>query len=244
MLKVAFEEAYATGELPLDRPHEWHQADARIPKLQVTHDGDPHFKTVQELDADRTEYADAAVIFLVRDPRDVMVSLFFEMTRRTRFYEDWGFDTSRVTQHADDLSRFIRGPVGRLETLLAYYRLWDQVRHHVSAFHLVSYESLHADAVGVLDGVLTFMNAAISHDLLEVAVERCRFDRMKALEARDAFASPTLAAADKDDPESFKVRRGKVAGYRDYMRPDDIAWLDARCADLPDLFASYRKAPR
>jgi hypothetical protein len=36
-----------------------------------------------------------------------------------------------------------------------------------------------------------------------------------------------LRTSSAADPESFKVRRGKVGGFRDYLAPDDIAYIDA-----------------
>ena len=58
---------------------------------------------------------------------------------------------------------------------------------------------------------------------------------MKKLEAAGAFDSKILKPGNVTDPESFKVRRGKVGGYREYLTEDDqryaleaIKQLDAR----------------
>ena len=40
---------------------------------------------------------------------------------------------------------------------------------------------------------------------------------MQKLEAAGAFDSNILHPGDVRDPESFKVRRGKVGGYREYL---------------------------
>ncbi|TIP61683.1 MAG: hypothetical protein E5X55_36270 [Mesorhizobium sp.] len=37
---------------------------------------------------------------------------------------------------------------------------------------------------------------------------------------------------DPDDPESFKVRKGKVGGYLDYLSTDDVAFCDDVLARL------------
>ncbi len=41
------------------------------------------------------------------------------MTRRKRFYDSWGFDTSEIVKDEADISQAIRGPVGCLDTLIA-----------------------------------------------------------------------------------------------------------------------------
>ena len=63
----------------------------------------------------------------------------------------------------------------------------------------------------------------------EIVLERQR------LETAGVFDSKILRSADVRNPESFKVRRGKVGGYRDYLSPEDQAFaadalkhLDAR----------------
>jgi hypothetical protein len=44
---------------------------------------------------------------------------------------------------------------------------------------------------------------------------------MQKLEAAGAFDSNILHPGDVRDPESFKVRRGKVGGYREYLSFED-----------------------
>ncbi len=53
---------------------------------------------------------------------------------------------------------------------------------------------------------------------------------MQALELAGAIPGRRLAVADPANPESRKVRRGKVGGYRDYLPPEDVAWIDAYLA--------------
>jgi hypothetical protein len=35
-----------------------------------------------------------------------------------------------------------------------------------------------------------------------------------------------MVAKDRSNPESFKVRRGKVGGYRDYFTDDQVAEIE------------------
>jgi len=58
---------------------------------------------------------------------------------------------------------------------------------------------------------------------------------------RAAVAGPVnaLTPANPSDPESFKVRKGKVGGYAEYLSKDDISWLSERLADLHPFLAHY-----
>jgi len=58
------------------------------------------------------------------------------------------------------------------------------------------------------------------------AVAFASFEQMQHLEATGRFDSPVLKPQDPEEPESFKVRRGKVGGYLDYLSDADIAYLE------------------
>ncbi|HKK52580.1 MAG TPA: sulfotransferase, partial [Myxococcota bacterium] len=62
---------------------------------------------------------------------------------------------------------------------------------------------------------------------IEIAIERARFDKLQAMERGGAFESGRLTPADLEDGDSFKVRRGKVGGYRDYFDESQQKELDA-----------------
>jgi hypothetical protein len=51
---------------------------------------------------------------------------------------------------------------------------------------------------------------------------------MRKLEASAAFGRDDrrIVPGEASNPESFKVRRGKVGGYRDYLSPEQAAALD------------------
>jgi hypothetical protein len=57
-----------------------------------------------------------------------------------------------------------------------------------------------------------------------------------AQEQQDAFESKILRAGDVRDPESFKVRRGKVGGYEEYLSPKDQEYAKRALRRLDDRF--------
>ena len=64
-------------------------------------------------------------------------------------------------------------------------------------------------------------------NIFREALEFSRFENMQKLEAAGAFDSNILHPGDVRDPESFKVRRGKVGGYREYLSADDQQFATA-----------------
>jgi hypothetical protein len=72
------------------------------------------------------------VIFLARDPRDVIVSSFFEMKNRGRLFGEDPYE-QRQAVFDGSLQEFIERRVGGFDTLLAYYSIWAQNRNALRA---------------------------------------------------------------------------------------------------------------
>jgi hypothetical protein len=49
---------------------------------------------------------------------------------------------------------------------------------------------------------------------------------------------------DPADPATFKVRRGKVGGYRDYFSPEQVAEMDALVMEWLSPTLGYAPASR
>lgn len=200
-----------------------------LPRIRAIHEDEPHWKTPEQLTVSKAQWRDRKVILLVRDPRDTLVSLHFQMTRR------W-----RVTDLPMDAFVFQRR--GGLDTMLRYYNLWAAARAEVPALHMVRYEDLHRDPVGELSAILAFLGLnAVPASLVEEAVAENRIERMRKREAALEFDTHRLRPGDPEDPESFKARRGKVGGFVDYLAPETIARMEAVIEAELDPWYGYRR---
>jgi Sulfotransferase domain len=230
MGKALVDELSLTDANPMELS-DLHRASSLVPRIRITHDDNPQLKRPDEVERDKRRYAGKKVVFLVRNPRDVVISYYFQASRRR-------------DRFAGTPSEFLRHPVGSLDTILTYYNVWAESRAVAADFCLVRYEDLHRDAAGELARVLRLIARAPSREVLDRAVEFARFDNMRALERKNAFGSARLKPRDAADPESFKTRKGKVGGYREYFTPEDIEYLEARIAErLSPFYAEYRTPP-
>ena len=204
-----------------------HRFSPLIPRIRVTHDDNPQLKRADEIERDKRRYAGKTVIFLVRNPRDVVISYYFQASRRR-------------DRFSGTPSEFLRHPVGSLATILAYYNAWAENLAAPGRLVLVRYEDLHLDPAGQLEHVLGCLGRTPPRTAVERAVAFASFDNMRALERTNALKSARLKAADSGDPESFKTRKGKVGGYRDYLSADDLEYLDQRiAAELSPFYGNY-----
>ena len=63
-------------------------------------------------------------------------------------------------------------------------------------------------------------------------------DNSKKMEQEKFFkgSGARVKPGDKDNPQSFKVRKAKVGGYRDYFTDEQCAQLDVMVAELDPIF--------
>lgn len=200
-----------------------------IPYILQHHDGGPEFLLPEELEQDKSHYAGKKVVFMVRDPRDVLVSSYFQKTRRNANYEG-------------QMEDYVRERRGSIETLVEFYNIWARNRDVPQDFLLLTYEDLHADTAGQLRRVLEFLGiTGVSDDTIREAVEYGRFDNMRQLEATNAMGTSALSARDAADTESYKTRKGEVGGYREYLDGEDLRTVEQTIMErLDPWFDGYR----
>jgi len=186
-----------------------------IPWIFFTHDGGGVSK--QEAAAAPSFYRGKAVLMLVRDPRDVVVSHFYQMSRRKK-------DAPAV----GDLDAFIRGPFG-IDRVIAFMNRWAEQQSVPRRFTLLRYEDMHADRLGVLRSAVGFFGIpGVTDAALAAAVERGSFERMREIEASGLLDDQRLRPRDPDDPDSYKVRRGKIGGHADELTEEQVRFIEAR----------------
>lgn len=177
-----------------------------------------------DLDPRMRSYAEARVVYLVRDPRDIMVSLYFQITGRFR----------DLFAYEGTISEFIRDDYFGATNLQRFREMWGMLteRH---GFLTISYEQCHGDMNATVHTVLSYYALAAEPKRISAAVENAEFSKMKRLEQSGSFPDPWLRAR-----EGFaKVRQGKIGGFADALEASDIAYLNevfgfpAHAADQP-----------
>lgn len=114
------------------------------------------------------------------------------------------------------------------------HNMWHANRELLRSFRLVTYESLHATPLPALRSAMEAIGLDDSTAAeLEAAIDFARFENLKKLEAGAAVRKAALRPKDQDDPESFKVRKGCVGGYRQSLSDDDIAFIEDALATQP-----------
>lgn len=175
--------------------------------------------------SNKSAYKNKKVIFLSRNIKDVLVSSYFQATRR-------------INKFDGTLSEFVRHDVYGARKIITFYNSWSENQHLPFKFQHLRYEEMHANTATALQQVLRFMDFPDPADeIIETAVAYATFQNMKKMEKQGVIQNGRLQPGNPDDAESFKVRRGVVAGYQEYLSPDDIAFIDQKIMQYGGAFA-------
>src|SRR6266480_3989563 len=216
------------------RPERYRQPD--IPRLIFSHDlfehrtkGDLWDRLRGKYLVPRKELTRAKIVLLARDPRDCFVSLYLQITRR-----DPNAPLELKQKSVSAMLRDKRFGVGAIVSTMNDWIGEFSERHN---FTLIRYEALRAAPAEHFRDLLAVLGESTPDmTIFEEALDFSRFENMQKLEAAGAFDSKILHPGDVRDPESFKVRRGKVGGYREYLSEEEQAFAASVLADLDVRF--------
>lgn len=223
MLGKALIERY---RLPPERLLDTYKASkaAGLGPIMFSHGGPRYlfdFRPFDQLTFNADLYRGKRVVHLVRDVRDTLVSYYFQLAKREMLFEG-------------TMSAFLRDPVFGAPKIITYYTQWFRNQHVPHAFLTISYEQLRADPALALARVLEFLGIADSAGIAPRAVEFASFENMKKMESGGGYGRKMMQPGDKSDQESYKVRKGKVGGFREYLSDEDVAYIDDQIKALGD----------
>ena len=170
---------------------------------------------------------------LPRSLLDITVSWYFQFTRRQSDHKQELINaelSAPLDRRATEMWTMVRHSEIGLPALIAFLNHWDAALQHRDRTLLTSYEALRADPGKVLGEIIRLMGDRFSDAEIADAVDFASFDNLRRMQSAGFFRSGGLTLRNADDPESFKVRRAKVGGYRDYFDAAQVAELEAMVA--------------
>jgi hypothetical protein len=208
---------------------EFHRADAKIPVLFFTHDN--YLKDFVGHDRKFDLYGGKPVILLVRDPRDTAVSQYFQwkhrIVPRKKVINGYPHDET-------DVHSFITGEAAGIPKIIDFMNAWGRDLSRFPNLMMIKYEDLKADTAGELGRALRFLGFSPTLEELADAAEYASIDNMRKT------ANARLKPGDANDPSSFKVRRAKVGGWRDYVTGEQADAIDRMVAEKLNPVFGYK----
>jgi aryl sulfotransferase len=172
-----------------------------------------------------------AAIYLVRDPRDVAVSLAAFYGRPAAWAVDWMANPDAALADTDgDVGADLRQ---RLGTWSAHVDGWTG--QHLFPVEVFQYEDLHADPIGQFGRLAAVVGLTTDRAHLAAAVSAARFERLRDQEIRHGF---------RERPATDRpfFRRGVVGAWRYELPADLVGRIEVDHATTMDAWGYGRGA--
>ena len=240
MLTRFYQARYGVDEMRLLGLKNLNKLDRRIPKVFFTHDH--YIRDYTGHRDSKVDFAAKKIVLLVRDPRDVAVSSYHSLKYRPNPTRKGLNEIEADGENAPAPFEYMQFRAG---WAVDFMNSWQDELADGERRILLRYEDLRADPEVHLKRVLDFLGAAPSAAEIADAVAFASFDNMRKLEASAAFGRDDrrIVPGEASNPESFKVRRGKVGGYRDYLSGEQADALDQLVAGRLSPAFGYGPAP-
>jgi len=204
----------------------FHKIKRSVPKIFFTHDN--YVRAYLGHPDTREDFYDHKTVLLVRKPQDVAVSQFFQWKYRMRPYKK---ALNRYPEHESDISiyDFVTDENQGLPRIIRFLNDWAGELDNFKDILVVRYEDLRSDPEIHVNRLMTFLGEDVSADAVNGAVDFASVKKMRKMESENYFwrSGSRVQARDPNNPHSYKVRKAKVGGYRDYFDDEQIATLDA-----------------
>jgi Sulfotransferase domain len=162
------------------------------------------------------------VIYIVRDPRDVVVSEYYFDIKRRAIAEDCPLQQF--------VSRFVRGELNHpYGTWGEHVATWFYTRRGDPRFLLVKYEALQSQVMNEMGRIASFMGISAGPERLTFAIEQSSAHRMRELEKKQAHLWSSTRETRKDKPF---VRSAKSGGWKTELPEASVAEIESAWGGL------------
>ena len=215
----------------------YHRRHAKIPRIFFTHDN--YIKDYTGTFDSKAPFYGKRVVLLVRNPKDIAVSQYFQWQHRMRPAKKL---LNRYPPHGSEVApfEFVMDEHVGLPGIIDYLNLWAREAERIEDLLIVRYEDMREDPGAVLERVMQFVDGEKPEtSAVSAAVEYASVENMRKLEEKSVFwlSGSRMKPGKKGDPNSYKVRRAKVGGYKDYFSDDEAAQIDALVSEtLSDAY--------
>jgi len=169
----------------------------------------------------RYKYLRAKVIFLCRDPRDIITSNYHQVTKRAK--NPFSFNNK---------SEFIQNEILGFKRIIHFFNLWANNKSIPNKFLLIRYENL-LSGINELENVLSFMNINAGKQLITKVYNGSSADKMRIKEKNNQIKGFTNFG---NEVNQMKVRKAKKGSYLSELSVDDINFCNNEMSLLNKYF--------
>lgn len=226
MLSRVYQQMHGLPERALIGFDNFHHVNSAIPRIFFTHDN--YIGDYTGHQDSKVDFYRKKVVVLARDPRDVAVSQFFQWKYRMKPNKK---ALNKYPRQGKDVSifDFVMDPDAGLLKVIGFMNLWANEAGRMEDIFLLRYEDLKVHPEDTLRKLLGFIGTPGTDVQILEAVRFSSVENMKKMEQKKTFwlSGGRMVPKDRSNPNSYKVRRAKVGGYKDYFDDQQTESIEA-----------------
>ena len=160
-----------------------------------------------------SKYRGKKICFLVRDPRDILVSSWYHLKYREKIF-------------TGELTKFIRDHNSGIYKIAAFMNMWLQHIDLAREYYILTYESLRINPDSKFNELFNFIGLKIDTNIFNLAIKETSFEKMKKIEKKGVSSEPWRNVGDRKTEKSMKTRKGKIGSYKEELCSNDIEFLN------------------
>ncbi len=179
------------------------------------------------------------IIFLIRDPRDIFVSYYYQLTKRKDLARS---RDNHVNWDTITLSELVYHDIFGISRIIEFLNQWHEALQRLNREHFIlQYERLIQSPQEEFPLLLEFLGEKEPNQLaLEKAIEESSFSKMKQAEKSSLFSMKQFGGK-ADDDNSMKVREGKTGNFQQYFSEREIQYINQKMEELhPELRTRFK----
>lgn len=192
--------------LDSNEPITFANLERRVPDLYVVPERDllacPRPRHIKSHEAYDARYR--RVVYVVRDPRDVLISAYHYSVKTRAITEELGLEAFAA--------RSVAGDFRRQPDWGEHVGSWLGARLGSDQFLLLRYEDLLSDTLGAAERLAAFLGVGRSEDQLRAAVQRSSAAELRRQEEQDPHAWVAMRGTRADRPFVRAARAGQWQG--------------------------------
>jgi hypothetical protein len=134
---------------------------------------------------------------------------------------------------------FIMNPVYGMPNIIRFMNVWWPRVSDAPNSLIIRYEDMRADPALALSKAMRLLGASANPAEIEESVAFATLESMKERERSGFFRSRVLRPGDKDDEDSYKVRKGEVGGFVQHFTQPQLSEINALLHNTLDEKVGY-----
>lgn len=161
------------------------------------------------------------VIYIVRDPRDVVLSAYYFDIKRKLINEAYPLEKF--------VSRFVRGELTPYGSWGENVATWIYTRGNSPQLLLVTYEALQSKGAQEMGRIADFLGIRSTPEKIAFALSQSTADRMRELERKQGHLWSSTRETRQDKPF---VRSARTGGWRNELTEASVAEIESAWGGL------------